>query len=77
MQFRPNHGRMMERVGLYGDRYKAAAQLKSLVEAQRAKAPTLTTEQLYDAVYRDPANRTITARAHPTMSSPSGDALQR
>jgi hypothetical protein len=59
------------------DAYKAADQLKALVEAQRAKAPTLTTEQLYDTVYRDPANRTITARAHPTMSSPSGDALQR
>jgi hypothetical protein len=56
------------------DSFRAAEQLKSLVEAQRAKAPTLTTEQLYDAVYRDPANRSITARAHPTTSSPSYDA---
>jgi len=58
------------------DSYKAAEQLRTLVEAQRARAPTLTTEQLYDAVYRDPANRTITARAHPTTSSTSGDELQ-
>jgi hypothetical protein len=59
------------------DSYKAADQIKALVEAQRAKAPTLTTEQLYDAVYADPANRTITARAHPGRSSTSGDELQR
>jgi hypothetical protein len=58
------------------DSYKAAAELKSLVAAMHAKAPTLTTEQLYDAVYRDPANRTITARAHQTRSSTDGSELQ-
>jgi hypothetical protein len=58
------------------DSYKAADELKALVAAQRAKAPTLTVEQLWNAVYADPANRTITARAHPMRSSTSGSELQ-
>jgi hypothetical protein len=60
------------------DSYRAADELKALVATLRAKAgPTMTTEQLWDAVYRDPANRTITARAHPTRSSTDGSELQR
>jgi hypothetical protein len=59
------------------DSWKAAAQLAALVEEQRARAPTLTTSQLYERVYADPANRTITGRAHPTTSSTSGSELQR
>jgi hypothetical protein len=50
------------------DSYKVAEQLKALVEEQRARAPTLTISELYDRVYADPANRTITARAHPRRS---------
>jgi transcriptional regulator with GAF, ATPase, and Fis domain len=55
---------------------KAADQLKALVEEQRAKAPTLTTSELFERVYADPANRKLTARAHrrPDISSPSYDA---
>lgn len=58
---------------------KAAEQLKSLVEAQRSRAPTLTTSQLCERVYSDPANAKIVAAAHrrPTASSTSGDELQR
>jgi hypothetical protein len=59
------------------DSFKAADQLKALVEEQRRRAPTLSTSALYDAVYADPANRTITARAHPRRSSTSGSELQR
>jgi hypothetical protein len=57
----------------------AARELQKLVEEQRKLAPTLTTSQLYDRVYADPANRTITERAHrrPTTSSTSGSELQR
>jgi hypothetical protein len=56
------------------DAWKAAAQLAALVEEQRARAPTLTTSELYRRVYADPANRSITGRAHPSTSSISYDA---
>jgi hypothetical protein len=46
------------------DAGKAAAQLKALVEKQRALAPTLTLSQLYERVYSDPANKTVVAAAH-------------
>jgi hypothetical protein len=60
------------------DSWKAAAQLQTLVEAQRAKAPTLTTSALFEAVYSAPENKTLVARAHgrPDVSSTSGDELQ-
>ena len=61
------------------DSWKASAQLAALVEETRARAPTLTSERLYDRVMADPANKAIVARAfkRPTASSTSGDELQR
>ena len=58
---------------------KAAEQIRSLVEEQRSRAPTLTTSQLYERVYANPANNALLARAHrrPQASSTSGDELQR
>ena len=48
-------------------------------EEQRGPAPWMTSEQLYDRVMADPANKAIVARAfkRPTASSTSGDELQR
>jgi hypothetical protein len=61
------------------DSWKAADQLKALVEEQRARAPTLSTEQLYDAVMRNPANRATVDRAfrRPNASSVNTDYLER
>jgi hypothetical protein len=60
------------------DALKAAGQIAALVAEQRSRAPTLSTSALYDAVYRDPANKALLARAHkrPDASSPSAAALQ-
>jgi hypothetical protein len=58
------------------DSATAADQLRTLVEQQRARAPTLTTSQLFERVYADPANKAVVARAH-RRSSTSGDELQR
>ena len=58
------------------DSYAAAQQIAALVAEQRARASTLTTSQLYDAVYADPNNNALLARAH-RRSSTSGDELQR
>jgi hypothetical protein len=61
------------------DSYKAAAQLARLVEDQRARAPTLTTSALFEAVYSNPENKELVQRAHrrPDASSTSGDELQQ
>jgi len=60
------------------DSWKASEQLAALVEEQRARAPTLTTSQLYERVYADPANKAVVARAHkrPTASSVNTDYLE-
>jgi hypothetical protein len=60
------------------DSWKASAQLAALVEEQRARAPTLTSEQLYDRVMADPANKALVMRAfkRPTTSSVNTDYLE-
>jgi hypothetical protein len=54
---------------VYSDANKAAAQLQKLVEEQRAKAPTLTTSQLYERVMADPNNKALVGRAWRSSNS--------
>src|ERR1700732_818145 len=56
------------------DSWKAAEQLAALVEEQFSRAPWMTKSKLYEAVYADPTNKALVARAHrrPAASSTSG-----
>ena len=46
------------------DAGEAAAQLKNLMEEQRATAPTLTASEAFAKIYSDPSIKTIIERAH-------------
>jgi hypothetical protein len=61
------------------DSWKASEQLAALMEEQRSRAPWMTASRAWEAIYADPANKALVARAHkrPTASSTSGDELQR
>jgi hypothetical protein len=56
------------------DSRDAYEKLMEMAEAQRAKAPWLSTSQLFERVFSDPANAKLAARAHrrPNASSTSG-----
>jgi hypothetical protein len=46
------------------DSKKAYEQLMAMAEKQHALAPTLTIQQLFAAVFADPANAKLAAAAH-------------
>ncbi len=47
------------------DSAEALKQLNEMVEEQRRRAPTLTTGQLFERVFQDPANAKLAARTYP------------
>ena len=61
------------------DSKKAYDQLMAMAEKQHALAPTKTIQQLFAAVFADPANAKLAAAAHrrPTASRTSGSELQK
>jgi hypothetical protein len=60
------------------DSWKASEQLAALMEEQRSRAPWMTASRAWEAIYADPANKALVARAHklPTASSVNTDYLE-